>query len=121
MQKTILIVDDFETTLYTVGATLKAKKFNVLKASNGQEAIKQLNGQNINLIISDYNMPEMSGLDLIEYVRSTSDYGTVPILILTTENSEEKKREALTKGATGWIKKPYQFDDFIKKVNRVIR
>ncbi len=120
MPKNILIVDDFETTVFTVGFTLEGKGYKVFKSSNGKEALSYLDGREINLIISDYNMPEMNGVELTEAVRKMDDYHRVPILILSTDTSPEKKKDALSKGATGWIQKPYQLDDFMKIINRVI-
>lgn len=121
MKKTILIIDDFETTLFTVGMTLETKGFNVIKACNAEEALKVLDGRELNLIISDYNMPGMNGVEFTSEVRNTYNYSSVPILILSTETSPEKRKEALNKGVTGWIKKPYQLEDFHKMISRVIK
>lgn len=121
MSKTILIIDDFETTLYTVGMTLEHKNYNVIRTLNAEAALKELNGQEINLIISDYNMPGLNGVEFTTKVRENEKYCKVPVLILSTETSPEKKKDALEKGVTGWIKKPYQLEEFHKMINRVIR
>lgn len=121
MKKTILIIDDFETTRFTVGMTLTGHGFEVIKASNAEEALTLLDGQTINLIISDYNMPGKNGAEFTQIVRQHELYKRVPILILSTDSSPEKKQDALNKGATGWVKKPFVLEDFIKMINRVIK
>lgn len=121
MKKTILIVDDFDTTLFTVGMTLQSHGYDALKASNAEEALKLLDGRDIHLVITDFNMPGKNGMHLTEEIRINEFYKSVPILILSTEKSPEVKREALKKGATGWVKKPYQLDEFVKIIQKVIK
>ncbi len=120
MKKTILIVDDFETTLFAVGMSLETQGYSVLKAGNAEEATKFLDGRPIHLVISDYNMPGMNGAELTAFIRGTVDYKTVPVLVLSTDTSPEKKKEAIKKGVTGWIKKPYKLDEFLKIVSRTV-
>lgn len=121
MKKTILIIDDFDTTLFTVGMTLQTHGYNALKASNADEALKLMDGRELHLIITDYNMPDKNGMQLTEEIRANEFYKSVPILILSTEKSPDVKKEALRKGATGWVKKPYQLDDFMKIIQKVIK
>ena len=121
MKKTILIVDDFATTLQSISLTLQLQGYNVLKAENGEGALKLLNHNEVHLVISDYNMPGMNGLELTEAIRKKEDLKGLPILILSTDNSPEKKNEAIKKGITGWIKKPYKLDEFQKLISRVIK
>lgn len=121
MRKTVLIIDDFETTLFTLSMTLNACGYDVLKAGSAEEAQQLLDGKPINLIISDYNMPGKNGGEFTQDVRQSKDYRSVPVLMLSTETSPEKRQEALQKGVTAWMKKPYQLDDFKKIVNRLIK
>lgn len=119
--KTILIVDDFATTLQSVGLTLELQGYQVLKAENGEAALRLLKTNAVNLVISDYNMPGMNGLELTKAIRSQELHRSLPVLILSTDNSPEKKQEALQQGITGWIKKPYKLDEFQKLISRVIK
>lgn len=120
MPKTILVIDDFKTTLVTVGITQEAKGYKVLKAGNGKEALKLFDVREIDLVISDYNMPGMNGSELTDVVRADSNYGRVPILILSTDTSAEKKKDALQRSATSWGKKPYQLEEFKKIIGRLV-
>ena len=99
MSKTILIVDDSESIREVVSFTLENAGFAVLVAANGKEATNFLDGQEIDLIITDLHMPEMNGIELIKYVRLNEIYKRIPILFLTTESQFEKKNEAKEAGA----------------------
>jgi two-component system, chemotaxis family, chemotaxis protein CheY len=121
MSKTILVVEDFKTTRDVIRHTLEKQGYKVLEASHGREAVKFLDGTPINLIITDYNMPEMNGAELVDYIRQTSEYTYVPILMLSTDTSEEKKQNALVAGATGWIKKPFEVVNFLKIVEKILQ
>jgi len=121
MKKTILIIDDFETTLFTVEMSLSASGYNVLKAGSAAEALKLLDGRAIHLIVSDLNMPEIDGVELTKEIRKSDTYGHVPILMLSTEIDPEKKKEALEAGVMGWIKKPYDLEEFQRLIKKVIK
>jgi two-component system chemotaxis response regulator CheY len=121
MAKTILIVDDSESIREVVSFTLENEGYNVLIAIDGTDAIRFLNGQNIDLIITDLHMPEMDGITLIKEVRKMPDYHRVPILFLTTESQAAKKMEAKDAGATGWIIKPFVPAKLIAALSKVLR
>lgn len=121
MAKTILIVDDSESIREVVSFTLENEGYNVLIAVDGTDAIRFLNGQNIDLIITDLHMPEMDGITLIKEVRKMPDYQRVPILFLTTESQAAKKMEAKDAGATGWIIKPFVPAKLIAALSKVLR
>lgn len=121
MDKTILVVDDSESIREVVSFTLQSEGYRVLVGINGRDALKHLNGSDINLVITDLHMPEMDGISFIKEVRKTNDYKHIPILFLTTETGKEKKLEAKDAGATGWIVKPFQPDKLIKVLNKLIR
>ncbi len=121
MAKTILIVDDSESIREVVSFTLENEGYNVLIAIDGTDAIRFLNGQNIDLIITDLHMPEMDGITLIKEVRKMPDYQRVPILFLTTESQAAKKMEAKDAGATGWIIKPFVPAKLIAALSKVLR
>jgi len=119
--KTILIVDDFESTRFILGFTLENAGYQVIKTASGADALSQLNGKQIDLVISDYNMPQMNGVELVKNIRNMSRYESVPILILSTEIDKTAKENAQKAGITAWIKKPFVMDEFLKIVQKAIR
>ncbi len=121
MGKTILIVDDSESIREVVRFTLENAGYAVLVAADGKDALKFLDGREIDLLITDLHMPEMDGIELIKNVRNDDSYKRIPILFLTTESQKEKKMEAKTAGATGWIIKPFVPAKLLAALNKVIR
>jgi two-component system, chemotaxis family, chemotaxis protein CheY len=120
MERTILIIDDSESIREVVSFTLENEGFKVKVGVDGQDALKFLNGDKIDLIITDLHMPVMNGIEFIKAVRSSSDYKMIPILFLTTESQTEKKLEAKEAGATGWIIKPFVPAKLIAAVHKVL-
>lgn len=120
MKKTILIVDDFANTLFVTGYTLEQFGYNVLKAQSGQEALSLLDGQQIDLIISDYNMPEMNGIEFIEKAKTNSQYKNTPVFILSTEINANIKKSAYATGITAWIAKPFNFETLKKQIAKIL-
>ncbi len=121
MGKKILIVDDSESIRDVVNYTLENNGHEVLVGIDGQDAIRHLNGQKIDLVITDLYMPNMDGISLIKVIRNNSNYKYTPILFLTTESQQEKKIEAKTAGATGWIVKPFIPESLLAVINKVLR
>lgn len=119
--KTIMIVDDSATMIMSVRSTLEMNGFTVQTASDGQEAYGKLaTGMHADLIITDINMPNMGGMELIRKVRSMPRHRFTPILTLTTESSANKRDEAKSLGATGWLTKPIAGADMIGVIKRVL-
>jgi len=121
MGKTILFVDDSESIREIVQFTLENEGYKVLLGNNGNDALQYLNGESIDLVITDLHMPEMNGIDLIREIRKNPHYQRTPILFLTTESQLSKKEEAKNAGATGWIIKPFVPAKLISAINKVIR
>jgi two-component system chemotaxis response regulator CheY len=121
MKKTVLVVDDFENTRFVVEFTLKNKGYDVIQASNGKEALKYLDGRPLDLVITDLNMPEMNGIELVQNIRNLSDYAYIPILVLTTDRDEAKKENARKARVTAWIQKPFKMDKFVSIVNMCLK
>lgn len=121
MAKNILIVDDSESIREVVSFTLQNEGHNVLVGNDGVDAQRHLNGESLDLIITDLHMPEMDGIEFIRFVRKTDEYRTIPILFLTTESQTAKKLEAKEAGATGWIIKPFVPAKLIAAINKVMR
>lgn len=120
MTKTIMTVDDSASVRLMVSLTLKEAGYDVIEASDGQDALSKIKGKNFNLILTDLNMPNMGGIDLIKNVRGNLKYRYIPIILLTTESQQEKKTEGKNAGATGWIVKPFKADQLLSVVRRVI-
>jgi len=120
-RKTIMIADDFENTRYVIEFSLNQADFIVIKAVDGQDAIRFFNGQKIDMLITDLHMPRMNGFELIEEVKKMPQYNSIPILMLTTEVDKEKKAYARQLGITGWIQKPFVIDKFISTVKKALR
>jgi two-component system chemotaxis response regulator CheY len=121
MGKTVLIVDDSATMRQMVAFTLSSAGFDVIEAGDGKEAVDKLSaGSKPDLVVTDLNMPEMDGIAVIKELRRMPSLRFVPILILTTESSEEKKNEGKAAGATGWIVKPFNPDVMLKVITRLM-
>ena len=117
---TILAVDDSASMRQMVSFTLKGAGFDVVEAVDGVDALNKAKGQKFDLVISDVNMPNMDGLTLIKELRSTPGFQYTPMLMLTTESSSDKKMEGKAAGATGWIVKPFNPDQLLATINKVI-
>ena len=118
--KNILIVDDSESIRLVVSLGLKEAGYNVIAGINGEDGLRLLNENNVDLIISDLNMPIMDGLTFLKEVRKIDKFKFLPLLILTTESQESKKIEAKNSGATGWIIKPFVKEKLLAVVKKVL-
>lgn len=119
MSKRILAVDDSLTMRQMVSYALKGAGFDVVVAEDGVHALSVLKDERVDLIITDINMPNMDGFELISALRGESNYKYTPILILTTESDAQKKERGKTLGATGWIVKPFNPEKLVQVVNKV--
>lgn len=119
MSKRALTVDDSKTMREMVSFTLKGAGFEVIEAEDGKHALDVIQGQKLDLIITDVNMPNMDGIELVKRLRNNDNYRFTPILILTTESDGSKKNEGKDAGATGWIVKPFSPEKLIQVVNKV--
>jgi two-component system chemotaxis response regulator CheY len=91
----------------------------VIEAKDGQDAINKLTGQKVNLIISDVNMPIMDGITFVKHVKQMAAYKFTPIIMLTTESDESKKREGQAAGARAWVVKPFKPEQMLVAVQRL--
>jgi two-component system, chemotaxis family, chemotaxis protein CheY len=121
MAKVIMTVDDSSSVRQMVAFTLREAGYNVLEASDGQDALTKIGGNPINMLITDLNMPNMDGISLIKNVRSNPATKFIPIIMLTTESQANKKMEGKAAGATGWIVKPFQQEQLLGVVQKVLR
>ncbi|OHX13980.1 response regulator [Chromobacterium sphagni] len=120
MAKTILIVDDSTTLRQVVRMTLAGAGYEVLEAGNGKEALDMLDGRKIHLIISDVNMPQLDGISLLKHIKQLPQYKFTPVIMLTTESADEKKREGKEAGAKAWVIKPFQPPVLLTAVSKLI-
>ncbi len=120
MSKTILTVDDSASIRQTVAFTLKGAGYGVLEAADGKEALEKLESNKVHMVITDLNMPNMDGIELIKRLRSMPGYKFIPIIMLTTESQAEKKQQGKAAGATGWIVKPFKPDQLVAVVKKVL-
>ena len=119
MSKTILTVDDSKTMREMVSFTLKEAGYSVLEAEDGKVALNVLANNKIDAIITDLNMPNMDGIELIRAARADMKYKFTPIMMLTTEGDSSKKQEGKTAGATGWIVKPFNPVKLVEVIKKV--
>jgi two-component system, chemotaxis family, chemotaxis protein CheY len=117
----ILAVDDSASMRQMVSFTLKNAGFTVVEAVDGQDAYEKAIARDIHLVLTDQNMPRMDGISLTRKLRETPRFKTTPILILTTESSDEMKQKGRAAGATGWLVKPFDPAKLIEVIGKVIR
>ncbi len=108
MAKTILIVDDSASLRQVVNIALSSAGYEVLEACDGVDALSKLDGRKVHLIISDVNMPNMNGIELVRQVKAKAEYKFTPIIMLTTESQADMKAQGQAAGARAWVVKPFQ-------------
>ena len=120
MSKIILTADDSTSVRQMVTFTLKNSGYEVIESIDGADALQKLEGKKIDMVITDLNMPNMNGIDLIKAIRQIPEHKFVPIILLTTESQAEKKMEGKNAGATGWIVKPFKPEQLIAVTKKVL-
>jgi len=120
MGKCIMTVDDSASVRQMVGFTLQQAGYDVVEAEDGVDALKKLKGNGVNMMITDLNMPNMDGIELIREARTRQEYKFMPIVMLTTESQADKKQEGKAAGATGWIVKPFKPEQLLAVVKKVL-
>lgn len=120
VMKKIMTVDDSSSMRQMVGFTLKDAGYDVVEAVNGKDALDKIVGNSVDMMLVDLNMPIMNGIELIKNVRQNNAHKFVPIVMLTTESQDSKKKEGKAAGATGWIVKPFKPEQLLAVVKKVI-
>ncbi|RME63832.1 MAG: response regulator [Nitrospirae bacterium] len=120
--KNILIIDDSESTRRFVRTILEdlSEEIVVHEATTGLEALKVLPKEDFALIVTDINMPDVNGLELINFVKKTDAFKSIPIIIISTERSEEDVKRGLSLGADAYITKPFRPEDITEKVKNIL-
>ncbi|MDH5229112.1 MAG: response regulator [Gammaproteobacteria bacterium] len=116
----ILAVDDSASMRQMVAFTLKGAGYDVVEATDGAEALEAAKNGQVDLVLTDINMPNMDGIALIKELRALPNYKFTPILTLTTESGSDKKIEGKSAGATGWIVKPFSPDQLLATIKKVL-
>jgi two-component system chemotaxis response regulator CheY len=120
MSNRILAVDDSASMRQMVSFTLSSAGFDVAEAEDGAVALAMAQKEKFRLVLADVNMPNMDGLSLVRALRGIGDYKFTPLLMLTTESTPEKKAEGKAAGATGWLVKPFNPEQLVATVKRVM-
>jgi two-component system, chemotaxis family, chemotaxis protein CheY len=120
MSKRILAVDDSPSMRHMVSVTLRGAGYEVVEAADGDEALEYARGHSVDLVLADVNMPRMNGITLVAHLRTLPDYRLTPLLLLTTESSQESKQQGKQAGATGWMIKPFHPDQLLATLDRVL-
>lgn len=120
MGKMIMTVDDSASVRQMVSFTLKQAGYDVIEAVDGKDATGKAGKASVNMVITDLNMPNMDGIQLIRWLRGNPSTKLIPIVMLTTESQDSKKQEGKSAGATGWIIKPFKPEQLVGVVKKVL-
>jgi two-component system, chemotaxis family, chemotaxis protein CheY len=120
VSKRILAVDDSPSMRHMVSVTLRGAGYEVVEAADGDEALEYARGHSVDLVLADVNMPRMNGITLVAQLRTLPDYRLTPLLLLTTESSQQSKQQGKQAGATGWMIKPFHPDQLLATLDRVL-
>jgi two-component system chemotaxis response regulator CheY len=116
----ILAVDDSASMRQMVSFTLRSSGYDVIEAIDGQDALDKIGDRHVDLVLTDQNMPRMDGLTLIRELRCVDRFKRTPILMLTTESSDEMKQAGRAAGATGWMVKPFDPQRLLEIISKVL-
>ena len=121
MSKCIMTVDDSPTIRQMLGLTLRDAGFRVVEACDGREALRKLAQTPVDLLVTDLNMPELGGIELVREVRGLPGQRFLPIIVLTSEDENEMKLKGKAAGASGWIVKPFKPSQLLSVVKMVLK
>jgi two-component system chemotaxis response regulator CheY len=120
MAKTIMVIDDSASLRAVVGIALKSAGYNVIEGCDGRDALSKLGGQRVNLIVCDVNMPNMDGITFVKELKLLANHKFTPVIMLTTESQEGKKREGQAAGAKAWVVKPFKPDVLLGAIAKLV-
>ena len=123
MKKKIMVIDDFQPIREVIEVTLKRFGFSVIQACDGKDALKKINGKNIDCIICDVNMPIMDGITFLENIKNNDKYLScrfVPIMMLSSEADKKIKGKVKNLGARAWMIKPFFPRELVKEINKLV-
>lgn len=117
----VLVVDDDKTTRKMISLILNSKGYEVVTAENGIEALQKLGIEDINLILTDMNMPYMDGIELVKQIRSSQERSNIPIVMITTEADEEEKIKAFEAGVDDYLVKPTTSEEISQSIKKILK
>ncbi len=120
MAKSILVVDDSTSLRQVVAIALKKEGYEVIEASDGQDALDKLTGGKIHLVISDVNMPRMDGITFVKELKKRPEYKFTPVIMLTTESGDDMKTAGREAGVKAWVVKPFKPEQMLTAVSKLI-
>src|ERR1700754_3042476 len=120
MQPVLMIVDDEEEILDLLERILD-NKYTILRAKDGQEALKVLGEESVQLVVSDVMMPEMDGFELCKAIKSNFDFSHIPVILLTAKNTIQAKVEGLELGADAYIEKPFSKEHLLAQISSLLK
>ena len=120
MSKTILVVDDSASIRQVVSMTLKGAGYTTIEACDGRDALAKVSGTRVHLVISDVNMPNMDGITLLKELKARPDTKFTPVIMLTTESEAAKKEQGRAAGAKAWVVKPFNPQQLMTAVSKLI-
>ena len=120
MSKTVMIIDDSESLRQVVNIALSGAGYKVIEACDGTDALDKLDGKKIHLIICDVNMPNMDGITFVKELKRLPGHKFTPVIMLTTDGHEAKKREGQAAGAKAWVVKPFRPAQMLAAVSKLI-
>src|SRR3989304_10000796 len=119
--KNLLVVDDSATTRMLISLTLKKEGvYRIVEVSNGREAVDKLSVEPVDCVLTDINMPQMNGLDLISYIRSQHREPKLPIIVITTQGEEEARDRGMAQGANAYLTKPISAPKLVSLVKELL-
>jgi CheY-like chemotaxis protein len=119
--KNLLVVDDSATTRMLISLTLKKEGvYRIVEVSNGREAVDKLSVEPVDCVLTDINMPQMNGLDLISYIRSQHREPKLPIIVITTQGEEEARDRGMAQGANAYLTKPISGPKLVSLVKELL-
>lgn len=121
MARTILIAEDSASMRQLISFTLTGAGFEVIESEDGKDALSKVNGSKVDMVISDLNMPNMDGIELLKQLRTNANFKFTPIVMLTTESLSSKVVEAKMAGISGWIIKPFDPEKLIETVKKFLK
>lgn len=121
MQKKILVAEDSPTMRYLIVSTIAALgDFEVIEAANGFEALRALPREKVDLVITDINMPDINGLELVSFIKKNPNYSATPLFIISTEGSERDREKGMSLGADAYLVKPFSPEELQGLIRRYL-
>lgn len=121
MPATILTADDSPSMRQMIAFTLENAGYQVIEAVDGQDALERLSTAPVQMLVTDLNMPNLDGIELIKRVRTLPQYKYIPIIMVTTESEDSRKQQGKAAGATGWIVKPFRAEQLVAVAKRFLK